>query len=320
MFVAPPGYQPIYNPCIPYIGPINGGLRSGMSIYIQGVVPHHVTRFHMSLMCAEMDGSDVGFHISPCFQGWDKVVFNHFEGGRWGSEEKTHHMPFRKGEAFEMVITVIQEGFQVKVNGKHFHMFNHRLAIERICALQIGGDISIQTINVIGGGFPAGGYPGGQMGGGYPGGMAGGMGGGMAVAMEDGMPGGMGVVMEGGMGGGYPGGMGVGIAGGYPGGPGGYPGGPGGYPCGPGGYPGGPGGYPGGPGGYPDGNMPVVIGQPIFNPTVPFSSLIPGGMSHKKTIIIRGMIPLGANRLSIYFVLVFYVLQVLCKLHCGSLA
>uniref|UniRef100_A0A4W5KL40 Galectin domain-containing protein n=1 Tax=Hucho hucho TaxID=62062 RepID=A0A4W5KL40_9TELE len=44
MFVAPPGYQPIYNPSIPYVGPIYGGLRSGMSIYIHGVIPHEITR------------------------------------------------------------------------------------------------------------------------------------------------------------------------------------------------------------------------------------------------------------------------------------
>ncbi|XP_019900129.1 galectin-6 isoform X1 [Esox lucius] len=281
MFVAPPGYQPVYNPSIPYVGPIYGGLRSGMSVYIQGVIPHHITRFFINLQCGEAEGSDIAFHFNPRFDGWDKVVFNSCQGGKWGSEEKTHNMPFSKADAFEMVIIVNQEGYQVTVNGKDFHKFKHRLPVERVCALHIGGDVSIQTINVIGGG---GGMGGGNMAGGYPAG---------------GYPGDQ-------MGGGYPGDMGGGMGGCYPGGPGGYPGGPGGYPGGPGGYPGGPGGYPGGPGGYPEGypggNLPTMVGQPIYNPTIPFSGTIPGGLSSKRTIIIRGIVPIGANRFCVNFV------------------
>uniref|UniRef100_A0AAZ3NYV5 Galectin n=1 Tax=Oncorhynchus tshawytscha TaxID=74940 RepID=A0AAZ3NYV5_ONCTS len=254
MFVAPPGYQPVYNPSIPYVGPIYGGLRSGMSVYIQGVIPHEITRFNINLQCGEFEGGDIGFHFNPRFDGWDKVVFNSCQEGQWGSEEKTHHMPFSKGDAFEMVIIINQEGYQVTVNGRDFHMFKHRIPVERVNALQIGGDVSIQTINVIGGG--------GGMGGGYP---TGGMGGGN-------------------MAGGYP-------AGGYPGGQ-----------MGGGGYPQG-GGYPGDMGGcYPGGNLPVMCGQPIYNPPVPYSSMIPGGMSPKKTIVIRGMVPLGANSFSINFI------------------
>ncbi|KAL0972714.1 hypothetical protein UPYG_G00193820 [Umbra pygmaea] len=245
MFVAPPGYQPVYNPCIPYVGPIYGGLRSGMSIYVQGVIPHHITRFFLNLQCGEAEGSDIAFHFNPRFDGWDKVVFNSCQGGKWGSEEKTHHMPFSKKDAFEMVIIVNQEEYQVSVNGKEFHKFKHRIPVERVCALQIAGDVSIQTINVIGGG---GGMGGGNMAGGYPAG-------------------------------GYPGDQ---MGGGYPGGPGGYPG-----------------GYPGGQGGYPGGNLPTMAGQPVYNPAMPFSGKIPGGMSSKRTIIIRGIVPLGANRFCI---------------------
>uniref|UniRef100_A0AAZ3PR27 Galectin n=1 Tax=Oncorhynchus tshawytscha TaxID=74940 RepID=A0AAZ3PR27_ONCTS len=205
MFVAPPGYQPVYNPSIPYVGPIYGGLRSGMSVYIQGVIPHEITRFNINLQCGEFEGGDIGFHFNPRFDGWDKVVFNSCQEGQWGSEEKTHHMPFSKGDAFEMVIIINQEGYQVTVNGRDFHMFKHRIPVERVNALQIGGDVSIQTINVIGG-------------------------------------------------------------------------------C------------------YPGGNLPVMCGQPIYNPPVPYSSMIPGGMSPKKTIVIRGMVPLGANSFSINFI------------------
>uniref|UniRef100_A0A3B1KFJ3 Galectin n=1 Tax=Astyanax mexicanus TaxID=7994 RepID=A0A3B1KFJ3_ASTMX len=173
-FVAPPGYQPIYNPDIPYVGPIGGGLRAGMSIYIQGKIHHHINRFQVNLQCAEFDGCDVAFHLNPRFDLWDKVIFNTFQNGSWEGEEKVKHMPFRKGEHFELIIVVNSEGYQINVNGKDFYLFQHRMPLERVCFLQIGGDVAIDTINILGG--MQGGM--GGMGGGFPGGMGGGMGGG----------------------------------------------------------------------------------------------------------------------------------------------
>ncbi|XP_069017203.1 galectin-4-like isoform X39 [Embiotoca jacksoni] len=256
-FVAPPGYQPVYGPKIPYLGPIYGGLRDGVSIYIQGSTPEDITRFFINLHCSESESSDIAMHFNPRFDGWDKVVFNSCQKGEWQSEEKIRSMPFSKGKSFEMVIMVTSQGYQIKVNGKDFHTFPHRLPVERVCAMQIGGDVSVQTINVIGGGMG-----GGKGQGGYPGGGAGG---------------------------GYPSGPGGGSGGGYPGGPGGGSG---------------QGGYPGcdmGQGGYPGSNLPGMGGQPVYNPPVPYSTKIPGGMSPKRTIIIRGMVPYAADQISINF-------------------
>ncbi|XP_067102486.1 galectin-4-like [Osmerus mordax] len=278
MFVAPPGYQPVYSPSIPYVGPIYGGLRAGMSIYIQGSIPHHITRFTLNLQCGEFEGTDIAVHINPRFDGWDKVVFNSFQNGSWGSEDKTHDMPFKKGEAFEMVIVVTVEGYQFKVNGRDFHSFSHCIPVERVCALSIAGDVAIQTINVMGGAKgQVNKYPGGRGGGGGMGGYpAGGMGGGMGGYPAGGMGGGMGGY-PGGTGGGYPaGGMGGGMGRGYP-------------------------GEMGGGGGYPGQNLPVMGGQPRYNPPIPYCEPIPGGMSSKRTIVIRGMVPIGADRFSVNF-------------------
>uniref|UniRef100_A0A8C6LSF0 Galectin n=1 Tax=Nothobranchius furzeri TaxID=105023 RepID=A0A8C6LSF0_NOTFU len=153
-FVAPAGYQPVYCPSIPYLGPIHGGLRDGTSIYIQGSVAEDVTRFVVNLLCGPSDSSDIALHFNPRFDGRDKVVFNSRVNGSWGSEEKTHSMPFSRGNAFEMVITISSQGYQFKVNGKEFFLLPHRISVERVRAIQITGDVSVQTVNVIGGGFP----------------------------------------------------------------------------------------------------------------------------------------------------------------------
>ncbi|XP_069042521.1 galectin-4 [Lepisosteus oculatus] len=273
-FVAPPGYQPLYNPTVPYLGPINGNLRAGMSIYIQGRVPHEITRFHVNLQCGDFEGSDIAFHFNPRFDGWDKVVFNTFQNGSWEGEEKVREMPFRKGEHFELIIVVNMEGYQVNVNGRQFYLFQHRMPLERVSNLEIGGDVIIQSLNILGGGAQGGmqGYPGG-MGGGMQGGMQGYQGG-----MQDYPCGGMG-----GMGGGMQG----------------YPSG------GMGGMGGGMQGYPGGGMGYPGANLPMISGAPVYNPPIPYSNMIPGGMTPKRTIIIRGMVPYGANRFHMNFMVGF---------------
>ncbi|XP_067364407.1 galectin-4-like isoform X2 [Channa argus] len=277
MFAAPPGYQPIYNPTIPYLAPITGGLREGMSIYLHGFIPENTTRFFINLLCGEYESSDVAFHFSPRFDGWDKVVFNSCQNGYWESEEMIHRMPFCRGQGFEMVISVTSHGYQLRINGNEFHHFKHRIPFDRVYALHITGDVSIQTINVIGGGMGGGMCGGMGMGGGYPG-----------AGMGGGYPGGVDVVVGGGMGGGYAGGV---FGGGYQEAPG-----PG-MGCG---YPAGMGGVMGGE--FPGPNLPGMCGEPIFHPTLPFSVMIPRGMFHRRTIIIRGMVPYGGSRMCINFV------------------
>lgn len=38
----------------------------------------------------------------------------------------------------------------MNVNGQELYLFQHRLPVERVCALEIGGDVSIDSINIIG--------------------------------------------------------------------------------------------------------------------------------------------------------------------------
>ena len=67
------------------------------------------------LQCGEAENSDIALFFNPRFDGWDKVVFNSRQGDNWDSEEHTRDMPFVLGEAFEMVIMVTAEGYQVMI-------------------------------------------------------------------------------------------------------------------------------------------------------------------------------------------------------------
>ncbi|XP_042776307.1 galectin-4 [Panthera leo] len=215
-YVPAPGYQPTYNPTLPYNKPIPGGLCIGMSVYIQGVASEHMKRFSVNFVAGQHAGSDIAFHFNPRFDGWDKVVFNSMQGGKWGSEEKKRSMPFRKGTAFELVFMVQAEHYKVVVNGNPFYEFGHRLPLQMVTHLQVDGDLELQSINFIGGHAPPSQGPG----------------------HTQQLP----------------------------------------------------------------SNLPTMEGPPIFNPPVPFRRILQGGLTARRTIIVKGFIPPTGKSFAINFI------------------
>ncbi|KAM5207698.1 galectin-4 isoform 2-T2 [Hipposideros larvatus] len=215
-YVPAPGYQPTYNPTLPYNKPIPGGLSVGMSIYIQGVASEHMKRFSVNFMVGQGSGSDIAFHFNPRFDGWDKVVFNAQQGGQWGKEEKIRSMPFHKGNPFELVFMVMAEHYKVVVNGNPFYEFGHRIPLQMVTHLQVDGDLELQSINFIGG-QPA------------------------------------------------------------------------------------PSHGPGGSCQPPLSSLPTMEGPPTFNPPVPFVGRLQGGLTARKTIIIKGYVPPTGKSFTINF-------------------
>ncbi|XP_036264261.1 galectin-4 isoform X2 [Pipistrellus kuhlii] len=213
-FVPAPGYQPTYNPTLPYNKPIPGGLSMGMSVYIQGVASEHMKRFFVNFVVGQGPGADIAFHFNPRFDGWDKVVFNTQQGGKWGSEEKKRSMPFRKGTPFELVFMILPEHYKVVVNGSPFYEFGHRIPVQMVTHLQVDGDLELQSINFIGG----------------------------QPAPSQG-PG-----------------------------------------CKP-----------------PPTNLPTMEGPPTFNPPVPFTGRLQGGLTARKTIIVKGYVPPTGRSFAINF-------------------
>uniref|UniRef100_A0A6J0T6L9 Galectin n=1 Tax=Pogona vitticeps TaxID=103695 RepID=A0A6J0T6L9_9SAUR len=150
-FVPAPGYMPVYNPTLPYSQPIPGGLRPGMSVYVQGTVPHHTKRFRVNFACGPQDGADIALHFNPRFDGKDKVVLNTFHGGKWGKEDH-QNMPLRKGEHFEVIFVVNPDCYQILVNRNPFCSYGHRIPPERVQVVTADGDLELQSMTLIGGG------------------------------------------------------------------------------------------------------------------------------------------------------------------------
>uniref|UniRef100_A0A8C9KZ02 Galectin n=1 Tax=Phocoena sinus TaxID=42100 RepID=A0A8C9KZ02_PHOSS len=223
-FVPAPGYQPTYNPTLPYHRPIPGSLRVGMSIYIQGVASEHMKRFFVNFEVGQGPEADVAFHFNPRFDGWDKVVLNTRHNGNWGKEEKKRSMPFSKGAAFELVFMVLAEHYKVVVNGDPFYEFGHRIPLQMVTHLHVDGDLQLQSINFIGG---------------------------QPAPNQIPMP----------------------------------------NPT-----------YPG-PGQccQEPSNLPSMEGPPTFNPPVPFNGRLQGGLTARRTIIVKGYVPPTAKSFVINF-------------------
>lgn len=138
----------IYNPIIPYVGTIPEQLEPGTLIVIRGHVPGDSDRFQVDLQCGNSvkPRADVVFHFNPRFKRVNCIVCNTLKNEKWGREEITYDMPFKKEKSFEIVIMVLKDKFQVAVNGKHTLLYTHRISTEKIDTLGIYGKVNIHSV------------------------------------------------------------------------------------------------------------------------------------------------------------------------------
>uniref|UniRef100_A0A3B1J973 Galectin n=1 Tax=Astyanax mexicanus TaxID=7994 RepID=A0A3B1J973_ASTMX len=105
-----------------------------------------VTRFAINFKTGSSDGDDVALHFKPCIG--QKVTLNSFRNGKWESEESASAEPFTRGAPFTMFFAINTEGYEVFVNGVKHCMFKHRIPVEKVSTLNIGGDVSLNMIDL----------------------------------------------------------------------------------------------------------------------------------------------------------------------------
>uniref|UniRef100_A0A673K5L3 Galectin n=1 Tax=Sinocyclocheilus rhinocerous TaxID=307959 RepID=A0A673K5L3_9TELE len=123
---------------IPYVSRISGGLKAGKAIFIQGSVPSGCESFVVNLKCGESEGDDIAFQIKPQFSS-DRMVLNSRQHGSWGKEEKLE-LPLKQASGFDLIIAVNSENYQV------FGRFQHRISLDRVIALSVGGEVSVTNV------------------------------------------------------------------------------------------------------------------------------------------------------------------------------
>ncbi|XP_048025103.1 galectin-4-like [Megalobrama amblycephala] len=105
---------------IPYVGPISGGLREDMALYLQGV-PTNADEFGVKFKTSSDEWRDISFDFKDPL----------------------------KGQAFEMFTVIKSEGYQVYINGKELHTFDHCRPLEKVLELKIYGDVAMNLFGFI---------------------------------------------------------------------------------------------------------------------------------------------------------------------------
>uniref|UniRef100_A0A8C1S6D5 Galectin n=1 Tax=Cyprinus carpio TaxID=7962 RepID=A0A8C1S6D5_CYPCA len=125
---------------IPYVSRISGGLKAGKAIFIQGSVPSGCESFVVNLKCGESKGNDIAFQIRTQFSS-NCMVLNSRQHGAWGKKEKLE-LPLKQGSSFDLIIAVNSENYQVCFDVLSFGQFQHRIPLDRVIALSVGGEVS----------------------------------------------------------------------------------------------------------------------------------------------------------------------------------
>ncbi|KAL6264542.1 hypothetical protein P5V15_004647 [Pogonomyrmex californicus] len=139
--------SPVLNPEIPYVGKVEGGLRAGTMVKIQGKVPSQAVRFAVNYQLGPTlnPRDDIAIHVSPRFpEGF--ITRNHIESMTWGMEENAGPLWIQPGQEFEMLILCDYHCYKIAINGRHFTEFAHRLPFVKVTHLVIDGDVEIHSI------------------------------------------------------------------------------------------------------------------------------------------------------------------------------
>ncbi|XP_054428969.1 galectin-9-like [Pteronotus mesoamericanus] len=128
---------------------IKEGLRVGYQITLNGIVLHSGgTRFAVNLQNGLSD-QNIAFHFNPRFEEGGYVVCNTKKEGSWGTEERNMHMPFQRGNRFELCLVVQNEEFQVRVDGKLFLEYTHRvLPLRNVDTISVTGGLGVYNFNI----------------------------------------------------------------------------------------------------------------------------------------------------------------------------
>lgn len=110
---------------------------------------HPSVRFSINLTLG-IHQRDIALHINPRLPQ-NYIVRNCKVNGAWGREEVTSAMPFtlRRGRQFTMQILITEPEYYISIDGRHFAAFRHRLPVQKVSCLQVVGDVSDVSVELL---------------------------------------------------------------------------------------------------------------------------------------------------------------------------
>ncbi|XP_062556162.1 32 kDa beta-galactoside-binding lectin lec-3-like [Armigeres subalbatus] len=139
---------PIFNPRTPFLGEIPNGLSIGQSMLIQGkIIGNEMFNINLQSGAAVNPRDDTPLHISIRL-GDKRIVRNSFVDGAWQKEERDGKCRITVGENFQLQIEVKKSHFKLRIDGKKFCKFKHRLSVDQVRFVHIGNGAVIESITV----------------------------------------------------------------------------------------------------------------------------------------------------------------------------
>ncbi|XP_064622314.1 galectin-4-like [Lineus longissimus] len=137
-----PGGPPIYNPPVPFLGNLSGGMHAGRDVHISGIPNHGAQRFTVNFQCGQA-GRNIPFHFDVRLNE-RCIVGNSMQKNAWGSEIRVHNVPFRPGQNFDLRIRCGPKKYKAFVANQLLMEFPHRiLPTEKAVLLNITGDVRL---------------------------------------------------------------------------------------------------------------------------------------------------------------------------------
>lgn len=137
------------NVAIPCDFAFNGRLNPGFNLLLNGFLPHGSDGFTISFNCGHrrpgFPEPDTAFMINPRISQC-AVVRNSKLNGAWGPEERQGTFFFANGHYFTVSVSAEAYSFKISINGNYLAEFKYRVALNRITALVIEGNVTISEI------------------------------------------------------------------------------------------------------------------------------------------------------------------------------
>ncbi|XP_017885783.1 basic salivary proline-rich protein 1-like isoform X2 [Ceratina calcarata] len=139
--------EPVLNPQIPYVAPVEGGLHPGKMLKVVGRTQPGCVLFAINYQLGPNlnPRDDIALHVSPRFPN-GFITRNHIENMTWGPEENAGPMWIKPGQEFEILILCEAHCYKIAVNGRHFAEFRHRLPFQKVTHLVIDGDVEVESV------------------------------------------------------------------------------------------------------------------------------------------------------------------------------
>lgn len=131
---------------------LNNNFPPGSRIKITGSLFDEITRFHINLEGpqvkqkhkVETEVTDIPLHFNVRFDE-NAVVCNTKTLGSWGVEQR-HDLPVARGQEFSIEIFCDVQVFKIRVNEKHYCLYEHRLSPECITSVSVKGPLKLYAM------------------------------------------------------------------------------------------------------------------------------------------------------------------------------